>query len=74
MIEPSIKTRFQNREDTISSSCKDKCLRFKLDIRLLLKGALSKVDRMTGEIAAKATKGKLYKDRLKSIWHRSSSQ
>ncbi|KAG1308984.1 hypothetical protein G6F64_005653 [Rhizopus arrhizus] len=56
------------RGDTMSNTCKNMGLRFKLDLRVLI---LSKdemvIDGATGEIARKATKAKLYTDRLKSV-------
>ncbi|KAI8087603.1 uncharacterized protein B0P05DRAFT_594865 [Gilbertella persicaria] len=56
------------RGDTMSSTCKNVGLRFKLDLRILiLRGDETVVDGATGEIARKATKAKLYSDRLKSV-------
>lgn len=52
----------------MSSTCKNVGLRFKLDLRILiLRGDETVVDGATGEIARKATKAKLYSDRLKSV-------
>ncbi|CAO3703905.1 unnamed protein product [Rhizopus stolonifer] len=54
--------------DTMSSTCKNVGLRFKLDLRILiLRGDETVVNGATGEIARKATKAKLYSDRLKSV-------
>ncbi|KAI8968321.1 hypothetical protein BDF20DRAFT_981414 [Mycotypha africana] len=54
--------------DTMSNTCKNVGLRFKLDLRvLILREDETVVDGATGEIARKATKAKLYADRLKSV-------
>ncbi|KAK4517443.1 uncharacterized protein ATC70_000779 [Mucor velutinosus] len=54
--------------DTMSNTCKNMGLRFKLDLRvLILREDEMVVDGATGEIARKATKAKLYADRLKSV-------
>ncbi|KAI9271567.1 hypothetical protein BDA99DRAFT_500416 [Phascolomyces articulosus] len=54
--------------DTMSNTCKNMGLRFKLDLRILiLREDEAVVDGATGEIARKATKAKLYADRLKSV-------
>ncbi|KAI9251309.1 hypothetical protein EDC94DRAFT_622042 [Helicostylum pulchrum] len=52
----------------MSNACKNVGLRFKLDLRvLILREDKTAVDGATGEIARKATKTKLYADRLKSV-------
>lgn len=52
----------------MSNTCKNVGLRFKLDLRvLILRKDETVVDGATGEIARKATKAKLYTDRLKSV-------
>ncbi|KAI8380135.1 hypothetical protein BD560DRAFT_388662 [Blakeslea trispora] len=54
--------------DTMSNTCKNVGLRFKLDLRvLILREDETVVDGATGEIARKATKAKLYNDRLKCV-------
>ncbi|KAG0854113.1 hypothetical protein G6F26_007874 [Rhizopus arrhizus] len=54
--------------DTMSDTCKNVGLRFKLDLRvLILRKDETVVDGASGEIARKATKAKLYADRLKSV-------
>ncbi|KAI8881700.1 hypothetical protein K501DRAFT_188403, partial [Backusella circina FSU 941] len=55
--------------DTMSNTCKNVGLRFKLDLRCHECTCYDEtvVDGATGEIARKATKAKLYADRLKSV-------
>lgn len=55
------------REDTVSGPCKNDGLRFKLDICLLIKKFKEIVDTMTGEVGKRATRSKIYKDKLKSV-------
>ncbi|KAI8354653.1 hypothetical protein BD560DRAFT_476335 [Blakeslea trispora] len=67
-ILAKIDTLFYTGGDTMSSTCKNVGLRFKLDLWILiLRGDKTVVDGVTGEIAKKSTKAKLYNDRLKSV-------
>lgn len=52
----------------MSTPCKKKKLKFRLDLRLLIFNNEEIIaDGMTGEVARMASKGKLYGDRLKSV-------
>lgn len=55
-----------SRGDTISSSCKESNLAFKLDIRIISEKDDLEVDVMNGEVASvsHSNRGKYYKDAL----------